>query len=322
MTTTLTLRLHKQKSFFLTVCTLSIATGFFLLSSVLFRASKVFVRWCTDFIFAGISGSWSVKAMVLGIFLLFLASIVQITRFLFREWQASKKIRALCAASEVFSGMANVRVAQDDVPFAYTFGLFQPIIVISSGLVAKYTPDEVHVVLRHEKFHATHAHALRGFVWELFCRVFFFLPLARDVSRYFATEREMSADAFAASTPAEKSSLASAMIKMLALPAHALPSASIAGFGMMSARALALAHGDTPQHVSVALWRVVVSCAVFLLVMLGCVASLRPASAFASGSVSVCPSATAPSISTTNFSPYMRVQLLSSPYMVQSILLR
>ena len=125
-------------------------------------------------------------------------------------------------------------------PFAVTWGLARPRILVSDGLAGALSPAELTAVLAHERSHLRHrdpARLLAAYGW--------YLPAARWLAGRVALNTELAADR-AALGQAGRGELAGALLKLAALPAcPAIAAASPAGdpAGSLRARVAQLEHG-------------------------------------------------------------------------------
>jgi Zn-dependent protease with chaperone function len=102
-------------------------------------------------------------------------------------------------------------------PFAVTYGLIRPRILISTGLAAALAPAEVGAVLAHEREHLRHRDPLRLLAARLFAAWTCYLPAARWLADSLALRRELTAD-LAAARLAGRGVLAGALLKVASTP--------------------------------------------------------------------------------------------------------
>ncbi len=87
-----------------------------------------------------------------------------------------------------------VEVVDHDEPFAFTFGLGEPRVAVSRGLVEQLSPEELEAVMVHERYHVRARDPLKLVVARVAARTCFFLPaVGHLVARYLAG-RELAAD--------------------------------------------------------------------------------------------------------------------------------
>ncbi len=68
-------------------------------------------------------------------------------------------------------------------PFSFTFGLFFPKVVFSTGLASALSSAELDAVLTHERYHVRNFDPLKVLLARALGRAFFWLPLLRDLLR-------------------------------------------------------------------------------------------------------------------------------------------
>ena len=94
---------------------------------------------------------------------------------------------------------SGIRVYQTPAsrPTAFCFGLLRPRIVVSSGLVARLSDEELSAAIWHEIQHARVREPFRCLVARLIASTFFWLPLLRDLFDRYTLMRELDADELA-----------------------------------------------------------------------------------------------------------------------------
>jgi Zn-dependent protease with chaperone function len=130
-------------------------------------------------------------------------------------------------------------------PFAVTFGLARPRILVSDALAGALSPAELRAVLAHERSHVRHRDPARLVAARLLAAYGCYLPAARWMADRVVLNRELAADR-AALTQAGRGELAGALLKLAALPAcSAVAAARPAGdpAGSLEARVAQLEHG-------------------------------------------------------------------------------
>ncbi len=114
--------------------------------------------------------------------------------------RAGRRVRcaALAWATPVTTSVPYpVYEAADGAVFAWTVGIWRPVILVSRGLRESLSPEELQVVLAHEQAHAAGRDNLLLFVSRIINSALFFFP---GMTRSHAGVRrcaEVSADAFA-----------------------------------------------------------------------------------------------------------------------------
>lgn len=320
-----------QSSAFMASVLASLAAAAVALSSS-FVASRTVVVWCRDFVLARPSGKIEAASAVVAGSVVAVAGINVAGFFLkealaawrFRRAVADRAVRApgKVSAAAADAGLATPPLVVADLrPFAYTFGMFRPVIVVSTGLASSVSLAELRAVLAHERHHQEARHPLVAVFWEATRRAFFFLPVLRDASDHFGIVRELAADRASAGRWGARP-LASALLKAASLPPG--PAAS-AHFGALRVRAVALADGGAHAPLRISHARAAVS-ALALAALVVLAAATRPAYASGSRDDDVqCRAAEERLMTTMNFSPYIRLQLdetSSTPRVLQSTEMR
>lgn len=109
---------------------------------------------------------------------------------------------------------------------ALIFGLLNPKIVISTGLVDELTSNELEAVLLHEKHHLKSFHSLYILSAELVKNMLFFLPVLRDITQYMREHMEYEADMYTSSQQKSSVHLKNALKKVRSTDLSFLPAFS------------------------------------------------------------------------------------------------
>lgn len=136
-------------------------------------------------------------------------------------------------------------VIETSEPFAVTYGLIRPRILVSTGLAAALAPAEIGAILAHEREHLRNRDPLRLLAVRLFAAWSCYLPASRWLADSVALRRELTAD-LAASRRAGRSVLAGALLKIASAPTcPAVAAAGAAGQrpGSLEARVTQLEAG-------------------------------------------------------------------------------
>ncbi|GAC08328.1 M56 family metallopeptidase [Paraglaciecola chathamensis] len=94
-----------------------------------------------------------------------------------------------------FQGHTFTRL-ETNIPLAFTAGGFRPRVYLSSGLIARFTPQQLHCILAHEVAHKTHRDPLQTWVFSLMS-AWYPSALRREMRQAFELATEMKADAVA-----------------------------------------------------------------------------------------------------------------------------
>ncbi|WCK53265.1 M56 family metallopeptidase [Aneurinibacillus sp. Ricciae_BoGa-3] len=108
-----------------------------------------------------------------------------------------------------------ITVINHKVPFAFTMGLIQPKVMLSTGLLNLLKKEEVEAVIHHEFYHKKHRDPLKTFLLSLFASVLWFIPILRWLQQRYKMIREVLADDHAINTMGTPVALGSALLKLL-----------------------------------------------------------------------------------------------------------
>jgi Zn-dependent protease with chaperone function len=174
------------------------------------------------------------------------------------------KVRA--AAAGLGSGL-DIEVVGSGEPFAVTYGLLRPRILVSSGLAGALGVKGIAAVLAHERHHVQHRDPLRLLAFRVAAGYGCWLPASRWLARRLALRRELAAD-LAAARWTSRADLAGALLKLASLPAcPALAAARPGGDEVRSLEArVAQLEGVRPGGPRPALGRVLASGGTLVLV--------------------------------------------------------
>ena len=163
---------------------------------------------------------------------------------------------------------SDVQLVDHDEPFAFTYGLGNPRIAVSSGLVAHLSPEELEAVVVHERYHVRARDPLKLVIARTAARTCFFLPaVGHLVARYLAG-RELAADRRSL-RDLGRPAVAGALYKVVTGPRweELDMAAAMAGPELLAVRVDQLEHGSEPVLPPVPLAAVALSAVV--LVALG-----------------------------------------------------
>ena len=128
---------------------------------------------------------------------------------------------------------------------AFCYGLLQPRICLSTGLVQVLTDREVTAVLLHEDYHRHHYDPLRALMANVLAAMLFFVPVVAEWRKLFLTSVELAADRHVMRL-AGRVPLAAALHKLLTHPqAVHLPAPGVNGFSATDVRIAHLLNNTT-----------------------------------------------------------------------------
>jgi Zn-dependent protease with chaperone function len=113
-------------------------------------------------------------------------------------------------------GISILRILQSPsgIPFAYSVGGAEGVIVISEGLVTHLDNDEIETVLAHELAHVKNHDTRLNTIVAVYRKIMFFDPFIRLLEWAIHSEKEFSADELSARETKKPLSLASALLKI------------------------------------------------------------------------------------------------------------
>lgn len=190
-------------------------------------------------------------------------------RSLWRQYRATRQLGVFVAARRVAPSGAIAAAARDkrirvevvdaDESYSFTYGLVQPRVVVSRGLIDAVDVGELDAVLIHERYHVRNFDPIKVLIARTVPSTFFFLPALRDLQYRYLAGRELAADRSALRS-CGREPLASALYRVVAGPAPATigAAAAIGGRELLDARVTQLEQGREPDpprisHTSMAL---------------------------------------------------------------------
>jgi beta-lactamase regulating signal transducer with metallopeptidase domain len=108
-----------------------------------------------------------------------------------------------------------VIVISHPTSLAMTIGLFQPKIVISTGLIDLLDKNELDAVIHHERFHEREYDPLKIFSLSLFASVLWYIPILKWLLHKYKIIREVLADHSAIENLGASLALGTALLKLL-----------------------------------------------------------------------------------------------------------
>lgn len=216
---------------------------FLLLSFTVLSASQKFlplllqrtVYYCQNFI-SSLSVSIPRYLGLIFAILLLMLLLVTIAKFLLVYRETSRARKKFIGKTEFGDKLGpllrklklkgNLILIQDNKPFALCFGIRNPKIYISSGMVELMDTHELEAVLRHEQHHLKNRDGLTMLLAEITGSLFPFFPVLTDIIRNYRIEREVNADREAMKALEDAKPLVSALKKLLGPKSRAIALAS------------------------------------------------------------------------------------------------
>ncbi|TMR42250.1 hypothetical protein ETD96_01500 [Actinomadura geliboluensis] len=142
---------------------------------------------------------------------------------------------------------SRIRVIATSRPFALTYGLRRPRILVSTGLLNSLNEDELAAVLAHERAHLRNRDPLKTLCARVLLARHFYLPGMDHLRHRFTMGRELAADRRALAQHGT-TALAGSLLKVSEGPAWArsAPAAAMASDDLLSARITQLETGTEP----------------------------------------------------------------------------
>ena len=140
-----------------------------------------------------------------------------------------------------------VQVVDVDEPFSFTYGIRQPRVGLSQGLLAAVDEPELRAVLVHECYHVRNLDPLKVVVARAVPSAFFFLPALGHLRFRYLAGRELAADRRAVQSCGRRS-LAGALYKVVGSPSEVTlgAAAAIGGGELLEVRLAQLEDGHEP----------------------------------------------------------------------------
>lgn len=128
-----------------------------------------------------------------------------------------KKISIPSEAVSIIEEMGlrdKVNFVKDKSKFSFCYGLFQPKICLSTGLLKSLSTNELRAVLLHESYHIKNHDPLKIILSKTASIMFFFIPILKDFQKYYGFSKEIAADKLVINN-GYKQPLLSALSKLL-----------------------------------------------------------------------------------------------------------
>ena len=174
---------------------------------------------------------WSMTSIIVGFAVVTVVWQLVATRLLMRSLLANRlPAPAFLTEAAARAELPDIDFVADERAFAFCYGVLNPRVCVSSGLVELLSPIEMHAVLLHERHHLVSRDPLKVLVSRALGMGLFFLPAAHDLRDRYLVDKEIAADASAAEAVSSEIPLASALLKLLSQGDQGLP-ATVADIG-------------------------------------------------------------------------------------------
>lgn len=110
-----------------------------------------------------------------------------------------------------------INIVKDKSKFSFCYGLLQPRICLSTGLLRSLNTNELRAVLLHESYHVKNHDPLKIILGKTASIMFFFIPILKDFQNYYGFSKEIAADKLVISN-GYKQPLLSILSKLLLAP--------------------------------------------------------------------------------------------------------
>ena len=153
-----------------------------------------------------------------------------------------------------------VDLVDADGAFSFTYGMSQPRVAVSRGLIDSVSDEELTAVLDHERYHVSNYDPLKVVLARSLPDSLFFLPALSELRSRYVAARELAADR-RAMRRAGPAPLAGALYKVIAGPPDVDlgAAAAIGGDEALDARVTQLESGTEPPMAPISRARMVAS---------------------------------------------------------------
>ena len=163
---------------------------------------------------------------------------LRLSRASSRAKRSRMRLSRSCPALAPLAGHSwsrRVFVLPGEAPEAMTVGIFRPRILVSQGVVARLSPDELAAVIEHEEAHRTGRDNLMVALSRAISLTLFYLPGPRMAFREMRRSLEKAADSRAAVRSGGRLVVASALARIVSMQddgtADALAGSAVRGAG-------------------------------------------------------------------------------------------
>jgi Zn-dependent protease with chaperone function len=141
-----------------------------------------------------------------------------------------------------------VRLVDSQEAFSFAYGALSPRVAVSSGLLARLSPEELYAVLEHERYHVRNLDPLRVLFVRTLPTMLFYLPALRAFRIRYEAGRELAADRRAL-TACGRKPLAGALLKVVGGPGwgELQVAAAIGGSELLDVRLAQIEAGAEPR---------------------------------------------------------------------------
>ena len=154
--------------------------------------------------------------IVLTLGVLILGTQIIKTRLYIRKNMGKRIIvsKIIKSISEELNLSGRIDIVKDNDRISFCYGMIRPKICLSTGLLKNLNRSELKAVLLHESYHLKNYDPLKIVFGRVASYMFFFIPILKDVDKYYAFSKEIAADNLATKN-GNKGSLLSALSKLI-----------------------------------------------------------------------------------------------------------
>jgi beta-lactamase regulating signal transducer with metallopeptidase domain len=109
----------------------------------------------------------------------------------------------------------DIVVINNQEPLAFTFGFWEPIIILSTTLIEMLDSKELEAVIYHETSHQKYYDGIKVFILQVISEVMWYIPLTRWSYQNYRIMIELIADEYAINRMGSELGLGSALIKLI-----------------------------------------------------------------------------------------------------------
>lgn len=120
-----------------------------------------------------------------------------------------------------------LRLIRNDQSVLFSYGLINPQVCLSTGLVNRFDGEELRAVLWHEQYHIRQRDPLRILAATALARALFFIPMIDELQDAYQRDKEIAADVEATERMGDAGPLARALLKVLATDAIEMPAVAV-----------------------------------------------------------------------------------------------
>jgi len=174
--------------------------------------------------------------------------------------------------NQTFNRKNNDIVVVNDIEvLAFTFGFWNPKIVLSTILIDMLDSRELEAVIYHETSHQKNYDGLKVFVLQVFSEVMWYIPLTKWSYQNYRILVELAADEFAIKRMGSELGLGSALLKLIKkqLNINPIPAPALVHFAdeTVDYRLKQLINPQKTIPVKLQTWSVIISLSIFVVIL-------------------------------------------------------